>query len=74
MQELARRHAAATGNPLLDTETLQATSSGMQLKRKWNDDVVFHNQARNEPVVEKRFINDTVRSDFHRSFMRKYIK
>jgi protein CWC15 len=44
------------------------------VKRRWNDDVVFKNQAKDEPEVKKRFINDTVRSDFHRSFMKKYIK
>jgi protein CWC15 len=44
------------------------------IKRKWNDDVVFRNQARGEPEVNKRFINDAVRSDFHRAFLKRYIK
>lgn len=34
--------------------------------RRWDEDVVFKNQARDEPAKKKRFINDTVRSDFHR--------
>lgn len=46
----------------------------MQLKRRWNDDVVFRNQAKDEPEHKKRFINDTIRSDFHRSFLKKFIK
>jgi protein CWC15 len=44
-------------------------------KRRWNDDVVFKNQAKD--VAEKkpkRFINDTIRSDFHRSFLHKFMK
>jgi protein CWC15 len=28
--------------------------------------VVFKNQSRNEPKKERRFINDTIRNDFHR--------
>ena len=42
-------------------------------KRRWDDDVVFRNQA-NEPKVQRRFINDTVRSDFHKRFLNRYIR
>lgn len=45
-----------------------------QIKRRWNDDVVFRNQTRDEPEQKKRFINDTIRSDFHRSFIKKFMK
>eukprot|EP01084_Bolivina_argentea_P294877 507521_1 len=62
------REAALTGNPLL---TPSATS---QVKRRWNDDVVFRNQSRGEPEKKKRFINDTIRSDFHKKFLWKYIQ
>ena len=41
--------AALTGNPLLNS---QNGSASAQLKRKWNDDVVFRNQARNEPGMK----------------------
>jgi protein CWC15 len=44
------------------------------VKRRWDDDVVFKNQARDEPQPKKRFINDAIRSDFHRNFLRKYIR
>ena len=33
---------------------------------RWDDDIVFKNQARDEPELKKKFVNDTVRSDFHR--------
>ena len=46
----------------------------MQIKRRWDDDVVFRNQTRGEPKVQKRFINDTIRNDFHRRFLSRYIK
>lgn len=46
----------------------------LQVKRRWDDDVVFKNQARGEPKAQKRFINDTIRSDFHKRFLTRYIK
>jgi protein CWC15 len=46
----------------------------VQVKRRWNDDVVFRNQAKDEVNVKKRFINDTIRNDFHKSFLKKYVK
>lgn len=74
-EEQARmEEAALTGNPLLNAAGGAAASSG-RLKRRWNDDVVFRNQARSEPdQSKKRFVNDTVRNDFHKRFMQKFIK
>ena len=46
----------------------------MQVKRRWDDDVVFRNQERGEPKLQKRFVNDTIRNDFHRRFLNRYIK
>ena len=61
----ARSTDAMASNPLLASQ---------QVKRKWNDDVVFKNQARSEPELRKRFVNDTIRNDFHRRFLTKYMK
>jgi hypothetical protein len=44
------------------------------LKRRWDEDVVFKNQARGEPKAQRRFINDTIRNDFHRRFLDRYMK
>uniref|UniRef100_A0A1D1XRI4 Protein CWC15 n=1 Tax=Anthurium amnicola TaxID=1678845 RepID=A0A1D1XRI4_9ARAE len=55
------------GNPLLNNPTFN-------VKRRWDDDVVFKNQTRGETKVSKRFINDTIRNDFHRKFLQKYMK
>ncbi|CAN0875306.1 Spliceosome-associated protein CWC15 homolog [Linum grandiflorum] len=57
------------GNPLLNNNP---TSFGV--KRRWDDDVVFKNQTRGENKTPKRFINDTIRNDFHRRFLHKYMK
>ncbi|KAJ2515117.1 complexed with cef1p [Coemansia sp. RSA 1939] len=55
------------GNPLLGKKDFL-------VKRRWDDDVVFRNQARGDDgKTKKRFVNDMLRSDFHRKFMRKYI-
>ena len=46
----------------------------LQVKRRWDDDVVFRNQERGEPKAARRFVNDTIRNDFHRRFLNRYIK
>lgn len=47
----------------------------VQIKRRWDDDVVFKNCARSEPDKKGQlFINDSLRSEFHKKFMEKYIK
>ncbi|XP_043718420.1 protein CWC15 homolog [Telopea speciosissima] len=56
------------GNPLLNNPT------SFNVKRRWDDDVVFKNQSRGETKTPKRFINDTIRNDFHRKFLQKYMK
>ena len=67
--------AALLGNPLLaGASNNNNNSSSGRLKRRWNEDVVFRNQAKGEPEIKKRFINDTVRNDFHKRFLNKFIR
>ncbi|KAK6435990.1 hypothetical protein LTR95_007821 [Oleoguttula sp. CCFEE 5521] len=63
--EEQREKDIALGNPLLNK------TADYGVKRRWDDDVVFKNQARGteERGKEKRFVNDLLRSDFHRKFM-----
>jgi protein CWC15 len=70
-EEEKLEEAALLGNPLLASES---SSGSGKLKRRWNEDVVFRNQAKGEPEVKKRFINDTVRNDFHKRFLNKFIR
>lgn len=70
-KQLAMQEEVVHGNPL---SSFRAGQPDFQVKRRWDDDVVFKNQARGEPKVQKRFINDTIRSDFHRRFLTRYIK
>eukprot|EP00605_Chrysophyceae_sp_TOSAG23-4_P000031 GSChrysophyteH1.ASY1.ANO1.32.1 assembled CDS len=72
IREIEARQRAINANPLMNFES--SGSSSAKLKRRWNDDTVFQNTAADEPEQKKRFINDTVRSDFHKRFMRQYLK
>ena len=62
-----REKEIATGNPLLNKQEYG-------VKRRWDDDVVFKNQARGTEKEGKRFVNDLLRSDFHKKFMDKYVR
>lgn len=67
-------------NPLLaDTASVAASDAGTaatayRVQRRWDDDLVFRHQTRGQAPPVKRFINDTVRNDFHRRFLDKYIR
>lgn len=70
-QKEAEEEEMLTGNPLLNTSK---SGKSFNIKRRWDEDVIFKNQSRGEPKAVKRFINDTVRSDFHQKFLQRYIK
>ena len=79
-REMEEENAMITGNPLINTDKdgkdgvkKKKGGGSFTLKRSWTEDTVFKNQAP-EPKRQKRFINDTIRSDFHRKFMARYIK
>lgn len=65
-----REKDIALGNPLLNK------NQDYGVKRRWDDDVVFKNQARGteERGKEKHFVNDLLRSDFHKRFMDRYVR
>ena len=64
-----------SGNPLLKDKYADSAKSDMKIKKRWDDDVVFKNCSRAEPdKAETTFINDSLRNEFHRRFMDKYIK
>ena len=72
-EERIRMENIISGNPLLNLAA--APKADMKVKKRWDDDVVFKNCAASEPdKTEKAFINDSLRSDFHKRFMGKYVK
>lgn len=68
-EERIRIENITKGNPLLNQEKAEV----FKVKRRWDDDVVFKNCARGDDG-KKGYINDTLRSEFHKKFMEKYIK
>merc|ERR1712150_431559 len=75
-EEKIRMENILSGNPLLkDKYVANAEKTGLKVKRRWDDDVVFKNCSRAESDKKpKEFINDSLRNEFHRKFMDKYIK
>ncbi|KAI8384019.1 Pre-mRNA-splicing factor Cwf15/Cwc15 [Blakeslea trispora] len=70
-EEAEKEKEAMEGNPLLNIGNQKRDFS---VKRRWDDDVIFKNQARGvDDKPKKRFVNDMIRSDFHRRFLHKYI-
>merc|ERR1712147_123276 len=73
--EQIRMENILSGNPLLKEKYSDQGKSDMKIKKRWDDDVVFKNCSRAEPDArESNFINDSLRNEFHKRFMDKYIK
>ncbi|KIM76630.1 hypothetical protein PILCRDRAFT_98712 [Piloderma croceum F 1598] len=84
-QAAAREVEVATANPLLNlaAQLGQNSPGGVNttvpgtfaVKRRWDDDLIFKNQAmaaRDKP--QGQFVNDLLRTEFHKKFMQKFIK
>ncbi|RUS79717.1 hypothetical protein EGW08_012525 [Elysia chlorotica] len=72
-EERIRTENILMGNPLMQPE--RQTTTDFKVKRRWDDDVVFKNCAKGDESRNSRgFINDTLRSEFHKKFMEKYVK
>jgi len=69
-EERIRTENILKGNPLMNGTEVRTE---FKVKRRWDDDVVFKNCSRGLNK-DKGFINDTLRSEFHKRFMNKYIK
>ncbi|XP_076338942.1 spliceosome-associated protein CWC15 [Tachypleus tridentatus] len=68
-EEKIRMENILSGNPLLNSK------ADFKVKHRWDDDVVFKNCAKGDlDRKEKPFINDAIRSEFHKKFMEKYVK
>ena len=65
-----QREEILTANPLLNQEL----AGSYTLQKRWYEETVFKNQSRSAPKEKKRFVNDTVRSDFHRKFLNRFVQ
>lgn len=82
---ISAEEAAATGNPLLNLQAALSgnnnkngaasgassvsASSSFQIKKRWDDDVIFKNQAIKADDQKKEFVNDLIRTPFHKRFL-----
>ncbi|XP_046927070.1 LOW QUALITY PROTEIN: spliceosome-associated protein CWC15 homolog [Lynx rufus] len=75
-EERIRMENILSGNPLLNLTGPSQPQANFKVKRRWDDDVVFKNCAKgvDDQKKDKRFVNGTLRSEFHKKFMEKYIK
>ncbi|TCD64779.1 hypothetical protein EIP91_003639 [Steccherinum ochraceum] len=78
-----REAEIATANPLLNlAAALGQTPNGVNttvpgtfaVKRRWDDDLIFKNQAMHNKDKNGQFVNDLLRTEFHKKFMAKFIK
>ncbi|KAF9450109.1 Cwf15/Cwc15 cell cycle control protein [Macrolepiota fuliginosa MF-IS2] len=84
-QDAATREAEiAIANPLLNlAAALGQTPAGLNtttpgtfsVKKRWDDDLIFKNQAMStKDKPQGQFVNDLLRTEFHKKFMSKFIK
>jgi len=85
--QVDRDQEIATGNPLLNLQaalgqtpatpgsTTSSAPSTFAVKRRWDDDLIFKNQAAGLDDKGKKgeFVNDLLRSEFHKKFMLKRV-
>jgi len=74
----------ATANPLLNLAAALGNAPGINttapgtfsVKRRWDDDLIFKNQAANEKDNPRggQFVNDLLRTEFHKKFMSRFVK
>lgn len=78
----AARDEALGGNPLLSSDSGPvAGASSFEVQRRWDDDVVFKHRGGQAGAAgagkndgSRDFVNDTVRSQFHKRFLNRYIR
>ncbi|KAH9072158.1 Cwf15/Cwc15 cell cycle control protein [Lactarius deliciosus] len=79
--EAERDARIATANPLLNLAAALGNAPGINttapgtfaVKRRWDDDLVFKNQATGDKP-QGQFVNDLLRTEFHKKFMSRFIK
>ncbi|VDC07911.1 unnamed protein product [Peniophora sp. CBMAI 1063] len=78
-----REQEIATANPLLNLAAALGTPQGVNtnqkgtfaVKKRWDDDHIFKNQAMNEKDKSQNgFVNDLLRTEFHKKFMSRFVK
>ncbi|KIM21370.1 hypothetical protein M408DRAFT_333503 [Serendipita vermifera MAFF 305830] len=76
-----REAEIASANPLMNLQAALGQSSSSSnagsfaVKKRWDDDLIFKNQANGQSDKPNgQFVNDLLRTEFHKKFMQKFIK
>ena len=76
--KLQEEQELISSNPLLnhfDGTNVHVSGESYRVKQRWDSDVVFKRQRDDWLTTPKTpFVNDMVRSEFHKRFMKKYIQ
>lgn len=73
-EKAIKEEAAKTATTKVSRASNPLLEKSAPVQRRWDDDVIFRNQAVNEPnKKEKRLVNDITHSDKHKEFMKKFI-
>ncbi|XP_060242149.1 spliceosome-associated protein CWC15 homolog [Meriones unguiculatus] len=75
-EERIRMENILSGNPLLNLTGPSQPQANFKVKRRWYNDAVFKNCAKGvgDQKKDKRSVNNTLRSEFCKKFMEKYVK
>ncbi|KAI0048638.1 Cwf15/Cwc15 cell cycle control protein [Auriscalpium vulgare] len=83
VSEAEREAQIATANPLMNLAAALGQAPGVNttapgtfaVKRRWDDDLIFKNQAVADKDKPKgQFVNDLLRTEFHKKFMARFVK
>ncbi|KAF8122760.1 Pre-mRNA-splicing factor Cwf15/Cwc15 [Boletus edulis] len=70
-----REQMATQAEELGQLQGLNTTVPGtFSVKKRWDDDLIFKNQTMNQKEKSGQFVNDLLRTEFHKKFMAKFIK
>lgn len=74
-EERKEREQKGKEDRVRSSSRLDDETPSFAVKRRWDDDVPFKNCAREEVDPKRKvYINDTLRQEFHKKFMDKYIR
>ncbi|XP_051002914.1 spliceosome-associated protein CWC15 homolog [Acomys russatus] len=75
-EERIHMESILSGNPFLNFTGPSQPQANFKVKKMWDDNVVLKELCKRYRCQkkDKRFVNDTLRSEFHKKFMEKYIK
>lgn len=69
----SRQATAKAKSERTQLERLAESIEETKVAKSWEEDTVFRVAVKEDRGTKPRFINDSVRSEFHKRFLKKYI-